>query len=88
MVAGAVAPPRLDLSNADLLRAHIHAIWLAETHLSLGKSLKDILDLTGEIPTLRLLPDKRELAESEKARQLAKQRSLRCYPVSSTMNLI
>ena len=31
MVAGAVAPPRLDLANEDLVRAHVHAIWLAET---------------------------------------------------------
>ena len=28
MVAGAVAPPRLDLGNEDLVRAHAHAIWL------------------------------------------------------------
>src|ERR1043166_9482401 len=52
MVAGAVTPPRLDLANEDLIRAHVHAIWLAETGtsghaLSLGKSLKDILDLSG-----------------------------------------
>ena len=30
MVSGAVTPPRLDLTNEDLLRAHMHAIWLAE----------------------------------------------------------
>src|SRR6266699_928425 len=29
MVGGAVAPPRLDLANEDLVRSHIHAIWLA-----------------------------------------------------------
>ena len=39
MVAGQVSPPRLDLANEDLIRAHVHAIWLAETGLSLGKSL-------------------------------------------------
>src|SRR5712692_7116774 len=27
MVSGAVAPPRLDLANEDLLRAHVYAIW-------------------------------------------------------------
>ena len=37
MVAGAVTPPRLDLANEDLVRAHVHAIWLAETGLSLGQ---------------------------------------------------
>lgn len=55
MVGGAVSPPRLDLSNEDLIKAHIHAVWLAETGLSLGTSLKDILDLGGERPSLALL---------------------------------
>ena len=54
MVAGAVAPPRLELANEDLVRAHVHAVWLAETGVSLGKSLKDVLDLAGEDPTLVL----------------------------------
>jgi ATP-dependent helicase YprA (DUF1998 family) len=36
MVAGEVSPPRLDLANEDLLRAHVHAIWLAESGLRLG----------------------------------------------------
>ena len=30
MVAGAVAPPRLELGNQDLVRAHAHAIWLVD----------------------------------------------------------
>jgi len=52
MVAGAVAPPRIDLTNEDLLRAHIHAIWLSETGLSLGTTLTDILDTSGDPPRL------------------------------------
>ncbi|MEI6775913.1 MAG: DEAD/DEAH box helicase [Chloroflexales bacterium] len=60
MVAGAVTPPRLDLVNQDLIRAHIHAIWLAETGLSLGSSLRDLLDLSGEEPTLALLESVRD----------------------------
>lgn len=55
MVAGAVTPPRTDLGNEDLVRAHVHAIWLAETGASLGKSLETVLDLTPPIPSLRLL---------------------------------
>ncbi|WP_129677558.1 DEAD/DEAH box helicase [Candidatus Chloroploca sp. Khr17] len=55
MVAGAVTPPRLDVTNQDLVRAHLHAIWLAETGLSLGRSLRDLLDLEGEDPSLALL---------------------------------
>lgn len=48
MVAGAVAPPRLDLSNEDLVRAHVHAIWLSETGTDLGRSLADVLDLEAQ----------------------------------------
>lgn len=47
MIAGAVAPARMDLRNRDLLESHIHSIWLAETGLNLGKSIKEILDLDG-----------------------------------------
>jgi len=46
MVSGAVTPPRIDLTNEDLLRSHVQAIWLAESGLSLGASLKDLLNLT------------------------------------------
>jgi superfamily II DNA/RNA helicase/very-short-patch-repair endonuclease len=59
MVAGAVSPPRLDLANEDLVRAHIHAIWLAETGEWLGNSLTDILDVEGANPTLTMLPSKK-----------------------------
>jgi ATP-dependent helicase YprA (DUF1998 family) len=54
MVAGAVSPPRLDLANEDLVRAHIQAIWLTETGQNLGRSLKDVLDVEGEEPSLEL----------------------------------
>ena len=50
MVSGQVRPPRLELANEDLVRAHVHAIWLAETRLSLGTSLADIVELEGENP--------------------------------------
>jgi len=55
MVAGAVEPPRLDLANEDLVRAHIHAIWLAETSLSLGRSLPDLVNIAADNLTLPLL---------------------------------
>ncbi len=77
MVAGAVAPPRLDLSNEDLLRAHIHAIWLAESKIDLKDTLKEILDMNGDPPSLELLPDIRQLADSVSARQSARQRAER-----------
>jgi ATP-dependent helicase YprA (DUF1998 family)/very-short-patch-repair endonuclease len=49
MVSGAVTPPRIDLTNMDLLRSHVYAIWLAESGMKLGSSLKDILDLTDPV---------------------------------------
>ena len=77
MVSGKVTPPRLDLTNEDLLRAHIHAIWLAETGLSLGDTLKEILDLSGESPSLELLPSVRQQADSLQARAAAHQQAQR-----------
>ncbi len=55
MVSGQVIPPRLDLANEDLIRSHIHAVWLAEalaaTEQGLGSSISNILDLaTSEYP--------------------------------------
>jgi len=75
MVAGAVAPPRLDLSNEDLLRAHIHAIWLAETGIDLHDTLKEILSMDGDPPSFELLPEIRQQAESVTARQTARRRA-------------
>jgi very-short-patch-repair endonuclease len=73
MVNGAVTPPRLDLANEDLIRAHVQGIWLSEAGLSLGASLKDILDLSGEDPSLELLDSVRDTIRSDapRARALA-----------------
>lgn len=57
MVAGAVAAPRLDLENEDLLRSHVQAVWLACAGLDLKQSLKDVLDVSGDEPSLALIPD-------------------------------
>ncbi|HMF35240.1 MAG TPA: Zn-binding domain-containing protein, partial [Isosphaeraceae bacterium] len=54
MVSGAVSLPRLDLANEDLVRAHAHALWLAETEQYLGDSLTEILDVDGVSPSLEL----------------------------------
>ncbi|SNT48758.1 ATP-dependent helicase YprA, contains C-terminal metal-binding DUF1998 domain [Streptosporangium subroseum] len=52
MVAGRVQPPRLDLTNEDLVRSHVHAIWLAETGASLYSRMPEVLDvsLVDELP--------------------------------------
>jgi len=44
MVAGRVRPPRLDLANESLVRAHIHAVWLAHVRLPLGRSIEEVID--------------------------------------------
>ncbi len=45
MVAGAVTPPRIELANEDLVRAHVHATWLAATGHWLGRTIKELIDL-------------------------------------------
>jgi superfamily II DNA/RNA helicase/very-short-patch-repair endonuclease/ribosomal protein L37AE/L43A len=57
MVAGQVAPPRLDLGNEDLVRAHMQAIWLAETGANLKQSLRDVVSVAsdnGKTPSLAI----------------------------------
>lgn len=54
MVAGSVTPPRLDLSNEDLVRSHVYAMWLTASRLSLGKTLTDVLDLESDPEKLPL----------------------------------
>jgi len=71
MVAGAVAPPRLDLANEDLVTAHVDAVWLTESGASLHSSLRDLLDLSGDNSSLELLPSVRENIRSVKAKQRA-----------------
>jgi len=75
MVAGSVATPRLDLGNEDLLRAHVHAIWLEESGLHLGRSLSEILDVTGEEPSLAIKPEVQQDLDSAHARAAALKRA-------------
>lgn len=73
MVAGAVAPPRLDLANEDLVRAHVHAMWLAASKLDLGRSLLDVLDVQGDPPPLELTESVRADLERTGPKLAAKQ---------------
>ncbi|MEU6624833.1 protein kinase [Streptomyces litmocidini] len=80
MVAGQVAPPRLDLANEDLVRSHIQGIWLAETGMKLGVAIPDVVDVAydpdgsdrpdPQMP-LPLLPHIRDLSLDEDARRRA-----------------
>ena len=53
MVAGSVRPPRLDLANEALLRAHIHAVWLGYLRLPLGQSIETVIETELEGLALR-----------------------------------
>ncbi|WP_308258059.1 helicase-related protein [Pseudonocardia lacus] len=63
MVAGVVAPPRLDLANEDLVRSHVQAVWLAECGLKLGSAVPIVIDTAYDkqvrppAPPLRLHED-------------------------------
>ncbi len=77
MVAGSVRPPRLDLANEDLVRAHVHAVWLAETGQPLYDSLKDLLELEDEPPALTVKESVLDTLKSDHACQRAVQRLVR-----------
>ncbi len=46
MVAGSVTPPRIDIRNRDLVRAHVHAAWMEMAKPDLGKTLTMVLDVS------------------------------------------
>ena len=53
MVAGTVAPPSIDLRNRDLIRSHVHALWMEAARPDLGRTLATVLDLDpddGDLP--------------------------------------
>lgn len=72
MVSGQVRPPTLELANEDLVRSHVHAVWLAETRLDLRWSLADLLELGGDPPALTLLPSVLDAIHSDSARVRAR----------------
>ncbi len=68
MVSGKVSPPRIDLANEDLVKAHIQAVWLGEANLNLHKSLRDILDLAGDEPSLDLIQEVKDALKDKMKR--------------------
>lgn len=48
MVGGIVRPPAIELANRDLIEAHLHAAWLAETGQALSADIPNVLDLQKE----------------------------------------
>lgn len=77
MVAGSVTPPRLELANEDLVRAHVQGIWLAEADLNLGKALTEVLKAEGDDPTLELQDHVKEKLHAQGPRDRARKRAQR-----------
>jgi hypothetical protein len=73
MVAGQVQPPRIDLTNEDLLLSHVHAMWLHESRLDLGSTLTDVVNI--EDDALPLHPSVQEAVASPSARDRAVDRA-------------
>ncbi len=75
MVAGVVQPPRLDLANEDLVRSHVHAVWLAETGEALRGRITEVLD--AEDRGLRIRADLWTRLSSPEAAERAMGRGVR-----------
>ncbi|MCS7000112.1 MAG: DEAD/DEAH box helicase [Candidatus Kapabacteria bacterium] len=79
MVAGSVRPPRLDITNEALVRAHVHAVWLAAVRLPLGQSIEEVIDTDRpELPLreqaarqIQCSPEQRQRIADEVRRMLA-----------------
>ena len=73
MVSGSVTPPRIDLANEELVKAHIHSVYLAEACPVLGHTPADILQL--EVEGYPLQPSVRDSLQNGPAIQRAFNRS-------------
>jgi len=71
MVAGVVTAPRLDLGNEELVRSHVHALWLTESKLDLKQSMPDVLEMAGDPPSLLVLDRVSTALHDERARARA-----------------
>ncbi len=82
MVSGVVSAPRIDLANRDLVKSHMHAVWLGETQARLGGSLSGFLNLGGDPPALDIDPNIRRQLQDEGARTRAMER---CQTILDTL---
>lgn len=79
MVAGSVIPPRIDLTNEELVRSHLHAIWLSETGVKLGKSLRDVLRLPEDGSKPEIIEEIRTRLADVNARNRARERATQIF---------
>jgi len=76
MVAGSVNPPAIDLANEDLIRSHLHAVWLAQTGQKLPSSIREVLDVENE-SELPVRSDLNQVMETPRCRQGSVERGVR-----------
>jgi len=77
MVAGAVTAPKLDLTNRELIRAHVHAIWLAEAEQTLGATVDKLLTIDGPLLDLPLNDETKAWVDNPVFRQRTRDRAAR-----------
>ncbi len=71
MVNGYVRPPAIELANRDLIEAHLHAVWLAETGKELSADIPHVLDLSAaSLPVQEQIAD--ALGDADSASRAAK----------------
>ena len=75
MIAGQVEAPRVDLANEDLIRAHVHSVWLSESGLNLGQSMGDVLDLADGVTRPELTAQIRDELHDPHSRARARSRA-------------
>jgi len=77
IVAGFVRPPRIDLSNEDMVRAHMHAVWFAKVNLKIERSMEELLDLQREdLPLKDNIKAQIQLSEARLAECIAEGRRI------------
>jgi Lhr-like helicase/very-short-patch-repair endonuclease len=83
MVHGQVNSPTLDLANLELIKSHMHALWLAETGKRLGNSVRDLLDMN-QPESLPIAEDVASDLDKADAKKRAHQRGIRVLNMLST----
>jgi ATP-dependent helicase YprA (DUF1998 family) len=72
MISGRVARPRFDLSNPELLEAHLRSVWLSMVGVRLGHSIAEVLDLEQEgYPLVTDEKAKLEMSDAKRTDALA-----------------
>jgi hypothetical protein len=81
MVNGYVRPPAIELANRDLIEAHLHAVWLAETGKELSADIPHVLDLSAAS-----LPVQEEIAEALSDPDIATRAANRMERILASIN--